>query len=395
MRNVSRAIALMAVGSAILSGTACKKKDAPDTASGGPATSSSVTAAKAPVALNQKLVSHVHEHAENCTVSVEAGQAYSCKDGITNDMSKYMREAKPTDFASTMIALVKDEKDPKVSAAAVALFAEQFDYLGDDGKKKNATPEVVKDGLALFKEQKGNRGVRLAKVVTELATLAGQSDAAFAAAEQHGEKAARDNVYRSVLRYGRLAAFPKLEAVAKEKDEHRRAALDAVTKMSKLADDERGKVCPWAQSYLSDADLGVASEAGQAMVYCKGEFVDALLGEAEKRLAAKHEDGKSQYRDPFATVMREPCFQFIKNITDKSGSEAQCDKVYAFLEKVTNDKTVDDKVRGLALWNIYYQRRDEKTLKLMRKYEKNPNKEISKRAGEAIKSLTESYKLKG
>ncbi|MEZ4259587.1 MAG: hypothetical protein R3B36_11005 [Polyangiaceae bacterium] len=387
MRMISVVLTSAALA-CLVAAPACKKKE--DAAKGEtPATSSSTTAAKAPAAMNQKLVSHVHEHAEKCTVNVEQGQAYSCKDGITNDMSKYMRDTKPTDFASTMIALVNSTEDDKVSAAAVALFSEQFDYLGDDGKKKNATPEVVDAAIKMWKAQKGNRASRLASPVTQLATLAGASDKIFAAAAEHEEKGARDNAYRYVLKYGRLDALPKLQEIAKDKEEHRRASLDAVTKMPKLTEAERSIVCPWAQGYLGDSDLGVASEAGQAMVYCKGEFVDALLGEAEKRLAAK------EYKDPFATVMREPCFQFIKDITDKSGTQAQCDKVYAFLEKAANDKNVDDRTRGLALWNIYYQRRDETTLKLMRKYEKHPNKEISKRAGEAIKSLKESYKLKG
>ena len=89
------------------------------------------------------------------------------------------------------------------------------------------------------------------------------------------------------------------------------------------------------------------------------EHLDALLGEAETRLKNK------EYKDPFAPVMREPCFEFISNITKKAADEAQCDRVYTFLEKAANDASVDDPIRGLALWNIYYQRRDEKTLKLM------------------------------
>lgn len=51
------------------------------------------------------------------------------------------------------------------------------------------------------------------------------------------------------------------------------------------------------------------------------------------------------------------------------------------LRGASNDPGVDDATRGLALWNIYYQRRDAKTLALMRKYEKSPNKEVAKRAG--------------
>jgi len=125
------------------------------------------------------------------------------------------------------------------------------------------------------------------------------------------------------------------------------------------------------------------------MVWCRGTFIDALLAEAEKKVKDK------QFKEPFAIVMREPCFQFAGALTPSAADVAQCDKVYAFLEKTANDATVEDTVRGTSLWNIYYQRRDDKTMKVMRKYENSPNKELSKRAKEAIKSLVESYKIKG
>jgi hypothetical protein len=377
----------IALGIAVVSIVACSKKEEAS-GDGGPASKESTAAAEVP--LNPTLVAHVNAHAEKCTVNVEGGQAYSCKDNITDAMSKYMRETKPADFAATLIALIRKTSDAKVSAAAVALFSEQWDYLGDEGKKKNARPAVVKEAIAALKENAGNRAARLAGPVTHLATLAGSFDELYVVADSHASKEARGNVYRNLLVFGSLKALPKLKEVAEKEPNYTVPALDAATRLGSTAtDEEKGAVCPWAEGYLKHKDLNVAAEAGQAMVFCKGKYVDSLLAEAETRLKNK------EYKDPFAMGMREPCFEFITDITKKAASEKQCDAVYTFLEKAANDATVDDSTRGLALWNIYYQRRDDKTLKLMRKYEKSPNKEIAKRAKEAIDSLTTTYKLKG
>lgn len=377
---------ILAITSVLVTSGCSKKEDAP----AGPAGSSSATASKSAASLNATLVDHVKAHAEKCTVNVEQGQAYSCKDKVTDAMATYVREQKPADFASTMIALVRKKDDAKVSAAAVALLAEQFDNLGEAGKRANATPEVTKSAIAMLSESSGNRATRLAPAVAQLATLSGSLDDLYAAVDAHPGKDARDNAYRNLLVYGRLKTFPKLKEIAEKKPEHAAAALNAVQKIpAKLTEEERGVLCPWAKGYLADRSLDVASVAGYDMVVCKGEFIDALLTEAETRRKNK------EFKDPFAPVMREPCFEFIQDVTKKAAADAQCEAVYGFLEKVANDATVADPVRGLALWNIYYQRRDEKTLKLMRKYEKHANPEVSKRAKEAIASLTTTYKLKG
>ncbi|MBX3233428.1 MAG: hypothetical protein KIT84_37655 [Labilithrix sp.] len=362
---------------------ACSK----DGAGSGPAPSTSASAALP--AVDTALADHVKAHVDKCTVNVEQGQAYSCKDGVVDALSKHVRERKPAAFASTMIALVRKKDDAKTSAVAVALLAEQLDNLGDEGKRKNATKETVTAALAALEDESGNRATRLAGPVAQLATIAAMFDPLYAVTDPHPTKEARDNVYRHLLVFGRTKALPKLKEVAEKKPAHAAAALDAVPRMSNATDDERSAACPWAEGYLKSADLGVAAKAAEAMVYCKGKHIDALVAEAETRLENK------AFKNPFAMVLREPCAQLVAGVTKRAADDEQCERVYAFLEKVANDAGADDATRGAALFNIYYQRRDEKTLKLMRKYENHPNKEVSKRAKEAITSLTTTYKLKG
>lgn len=375
-----KSLKFLVVLSVLAVGCPAKKDGAADDAA---ASSASATAAN----LNPALVEHVKAQAEGCTVNEEAGQAYSCKPGITDAIGKYVRETKPADFVTTLAALARKRDDGKTSASAICMLTEQFDYLGEDGKKKNATPDAVDALLAALKENAKNRATRLAKPAAQLATLAHAEPKLYAVADAHATKAAADEVYRNLLTYGRLDAFPKVQEVAKNK-EHARAALEAVTRMYKPTGAEKAAVCPWAKDFLADADADVATAAGNDMVHCRGEYVDALLGEAERRLKNK------QFKNPFAAVMKEPCFEFMSGVTPAAADVAQCERVYTFLEKAANDPGVDELSQGLALNNICYQRRDLKTLKMMRKYEKSPKKNTAKYAQECIKMLTGTYKLK-
>ncbi len=363
---------------------ACGKKSGTTSTTSAPPSASAASAAP----LDPALVERVKAHAASCTVNVESGQAYQCGAGVSEATGTLVREKKPADLARTLATMARGKDDPKVAASAVAVLADQWDYLDEATKRKNATPEAVEALLGAFGESIGPRASRLAKPLAHAATLAKQGDKAVTAIKAHPTKAARDEGYKNLLTFGRLDMVPAVKAAAGSK-EHARAALEAVRIMYKPSEAEKAAVCPWAQGFLADADADVAAAAGYDMVYCRGAHVDALLAEATKRLDA------GQYKNPFAMVMREPCFELAGALTPSAADTAQCERVYAFLERAANDAKVDDATRGLALWNIYYQRRDDKTLKLMRRYENNPNKEVSKRAKEAIKSLNETYKLKG
>lgn len=158
--------------------------------------------------------------------------------------------------------------------------------------------------------------------------------------------------------------------------------------MYNATDAEKAEYCPWAQSYLGDGDARVATEAGYDMVNCKGKYIDALLDEAEKRVAA------GTLKAPFATVLRDPCFEVPGGFAPRAGTPGQCDRLFALLEAAANEKKLDDETRANALFNIFHQRRDKKTLDVMRKYENSPVKAVAARAKEAIATLTTTYKLK-
>jgi hypothetical protein len=335
---------------------------------------------------NEKLVEHVKALAAKCTVNVEQAQVYACKDKVSEELKGYVSKEKPADFFSTLVQLATSA-DEKESAIAIAVIDEDYGYLTPAGVKPQATKWNVDKMLEAFNKTKGYRATRLATATTHLAMIANRADELYAAVDKHESATARARAYSHLMTYGRLNAFPKLKEVAKDKA-YTAAALQAPRNMYNATEEEKAQYCPWAEGYLGDEDEKVATEAGYTMINCKGKYLDSLLAEANKRVAA------GKYKNPFAMVMREPCFEFAGALTKKGATDAQCDAVYEFLEKTANDKTVDEETRGMALWNIYYQRRDKKTLDIMRKYENSPVKAISQRAKDAIKSLTETYKLK-
>lgn len=341
--------------------------------------------AAAPLKQNPQIVELMKKLAEGCTVSIDSASVYSCKNKEDSAVYDFIRANRPKDLFETYASLIQGT-DSKLRAVAIAEANNTFSSLDKDLKQANATKPVANAFLDALAKDDGY-AVRLAQPATDLGMLAGLKDKVITVTDRLANTQARNASYRTFMEFGRLDVFPKLQEVAKNKD-FTVAALAAPRNMYDWTDADRQAICPWAKGYLGDASLPIAAEAGYDAVKCKGEYVEALLDEGEKRLK------NGQFDEPFAMVFREICAEFISNISGRAGRDAQCKRNYAFLEKVANDESVKDEVRGRALWNIYYQKRDKDTLALMRRYEKHKNKEIQKRAKEAIQSLTTTYKLK-
>jgi hypothetical protein len=269
-----------------------------------------------------------------------------------------------------------------------------YSYVKDNFKPAEQDPALVKpetaarlmDGLTKLE---GMIAMYATRTAVHAAVLTGQEQRLYAVLDAHAEKQVRTEGYTWVMQYARMKAFPKIQALASGGDaDLLRVALIAPRNMPKWTPEERAQICPWGEGFLTAENLTTANWAGWLMVSCKGEYLDKLLADGQKRLAA------GQFKQPYSQIFREPCFSFMPMPGAATAGEAeQCDRVYAFLEKVANDESVESSVRGLSLWNIYYQRRDQKSLDLMRQYETHADPEISKRAKDAIQSLTTTYKL--
>jgi len=324
-----------------------------------------------------------------CTVNETSAQVYSCKNKEDNELREWVRKDGPTDLYDTLSELALD-KDAKKSGAAIGMADSLFSTRDDAWKEKNATKGATARFLEVVKANDGLRAGKAATIASHFSMIRGKEKRLFKVIEDHKDDKVRAQAYQAYMTFGRLNGFKELERVTKKskKKEYITAALKAPRNMYKDTDKEKDAYCPWAKGFLGDKDLDIASAAGLVLVKCKGKYIDTLIDEGEKRVKA------GEFKRPLSQVYREPCFEFIKDVTKKAARDKQCDRLYTFLQAVADNEKVESGVRGQSLWNIYYQRRDQKTLDLMRKYENHKDPEVQKNAKDAIKSLTTSYKLK-
>ena len=404
-RNVNKWIVMLAL---ITAGAACSKKEnveaAPEATVPAEAGAEEGAAAEAPAAdplqaqkmpeelgevkVNPEISKRVDALVANCTVRVEHGQAYSCKDNVGRDFTTWLRENKPNDTFASLSEIALNDPDEQRAAAAASMISQAFTLAGDDYKKANINEEVVKRYIKLLDKQKWGPG--LATYATHAAMIEGKAPWILYVMENTDNEYVKSKILTSLMTYGRGEVFPRVKEEAEKakaaKDTKMLvAALNAPRNMYKPSEEEKALFCPWALSYLGHEDPSVADVSGRLMVRCRGEYIDKLLEEGEKRLAA------GKFVPPFSQVFREPCFSMMKGVIDEAAQAEQCEKVYAFLEKVANDEKVDSKVRGLALWNIYYQKRDQETYDLLGKYKDHEDEEIKKRVADARESLEKHY----
>lgn len=346
-------------------------------------------AAPAEPKMNAKVVEYVDKAVTNCEVREESVQAYSCEGDVLNEYQTWIREEKPEHVFETLGALAVGDDSVK-SAAAVAVMGWGYASAGDEWKQANATPAARSTFLEYVAKSEGLAASKAAKFAAHIGGLRGEMDEVFEVVRAHKDNKAKAGAYEAYMTYGRLDGFEELKSVTEGLDDVKllQAALGAPLKMYKATDEEKAAYCPWAEAYLGHENLGVVTDASRVMVRCGGEYVDKMLAEGEKRVEA------GEFKRPYSQVFREPCANVLKLKKDDAEKVAQCDRVFAFLKEVADNEEVEPKVRAMSLWNIYYQRRDQKTLDLMREYANHEVPEIKEYADDAIESLTTTYKLK-
>jgi hypothetical protein len=280
--------------------------------------------------------------------------------------------------------------DAKMATAAVVALDESKSSIDNALKKDNATAAAYQRAMTLLSKSEDGIASRLTVITTYIATLRGEHAALVKLVDGHKTPSVRIQAYNNMMTFGRMKAFDAEKAIAaKGPAELTIAALGAPRNMYQATAEEKAVYCPWAKGYLGDSNLKIVAEAAYTMINCKGEYINAMLDELEKR----HKAGEIKDRTLLFPA-RETCMSIMSGVVPVQGEAEQCERNYAFLQKVADDEAVPSEARGSALWNIYYQRRDQKTLDLMRKYENHKDPEVQKQAKDAIKSLTTTYKLK-
>jgi hypothetical protein len=278
--------------------------------------------------------------------------------------------------------------EPRVVAAAAHLvdttpIQTLFASYHEHGKGFPAA--LAKRLLAVTGRLRGKGAVALARPATWAATLSGELAPLYEIVRHHPTPGVASRIMEHTAEYGRLAVLPKMKAWARGAPASRlEVLLRSVLKMRRMSSKERAGFCPWARAFLGHEDLAVARRAGDVMVRCQGEYIDALLAEGRRRVK------RGQWTKPFIWPFRNVCFSGFMG-SAKLPAARYCDKTYRFLEWVANHRQVTDWYRAFALAMITYQRRNQTSYDLMKRYRNHRNKAVRREARKQMAWLKKHY----
>jgi hypothetical protein len=331
----------------------------------------------------------------HCEVGVSGNTVGKCQ----NEEYKSLRamfnksEANPQpkdkiEALDTFSEALKSEKQELAVVASSLLYNEYRDF-GPSPEPSRFTAPVAQRLIAAVGQAPKYQAAQALKAAVHAGMLSGEQEALYQMLDQHSYAAIPGLGYPYIMRYARMQAFPKVKQLAQSEDPKSvTAAFQAPGNMPKPTAEEQAEICPWAKGYLADSRDSAYLGAARLMLSCKGEYIDALLDEGEKRLAKDNRFTRDDYM-----VYRDVCFSPIKGLIKEAGFQAQCARTAAFLEKAVNNEKVESLPRGLALFAIYYQRRNAESMKVMQKYKNHADPNIKKYANESIQSLVKTYKV--
>lgn len=339
--------------------------------------------------IDAEIMSDLKAIVQHCKIGVSGNTVNDCKDKEKSKLvEKFNKKLKDRAASLDTFAVALESEDDKLSVAASSVLYSAFRNFGkvDIGYVK---PEIARRIIKAVGKVKKYRAAQAVKASVHAAMLAEQSEELYKMLDTHSYESLPGLAYPHIMYYARMNAFPKVKALAKSPEEKiAQVAFRAPLNLPKPQQSELDTICPWAQSYLGDKRERVFTAAGRVMLTCKGKYIDALLDEGEKRLS------NHQFTRDYYLLYRDVCFSFMKGVIKEPGKKAQCDRTAKYLEAVVNDEKVESLPRGLALFAIYYQRRNLESLKVMRKYENHSDPKVKKYAKESIDSLVNHYKIK-
>jgi len=185
------------------------------------------------------------------------------------------------------VSVALNDKDENLKTVAVwALYSHYKDYM----KQFTNNPKALSKGIVtnLIKgvaNHKGYAAMYGARTAVHAAMITGRDKELYAMLKAHPQDSVRSESYGYLMTFGRLKAFPKIKEIASGGDKRlKRTALYAPQNMYKYTDAEKKEVCEWAKGFLTDSDEYLAIRAGGILNrICKGEYIDLVLNEVEKR----------------------------------------------------------------------------------------------------------------
>ncbi|MCB1172214.1 MAG: hypothetical protein KDK39_01555 [Leptospiraceae bacterium] len=291
-----------------------------------------IIAACSSVKTDPDIMKAIEATVQNCKIEERYGWAKDCKNNEKETLKKLI-EDKGQAASLGSLATALGSEDLKTRAVAADRLYDNYRSISELEKNPQAIDGAAVDlliaNLGKFSEY---ASFYAARSTTWLAMMTGKESALYAMLDKHPNEAAKTEAYRNLMRYGRMTAFPKIKELAGSSDD--KIALAAVTAprdMYKYNEQERSEICDWAAPMMSNSNENIAARAAQILALrCKGEYIDKVLDEAEKRAGA---DGLKQ---PFASVLTNFTFSCEGFLGSKpTGSAEQCKRKEELKAKIS------------------------------------------------------------
>jgi len=346
-----------------------------------------LSACQSKAKVDPEIMADLEAIVSNCKVGVSGNTVNKCKNKEHKALLKKFSEKKKdkVDALDTFsVALTSENKELAVAASTILYSG--FRNFGTTPKK--VSKDVAKRLIEAVAKSPKYQAAQALTAAVHAANLAGEQEALYAMLENHPYDSLPGLAYPKIMYYGRMNAFPKVKSLVDSGNKKwAKAALKAPRNMPKPTEEEKAAVCSWADSKIKGNTSDTFYGVGNLMIWCKGEYINTLLTEGEKRLE-KNIFTRNDY-----LLFRDVCFTPIKGLIKEAGKEAQCKRTLTFLEKAVNNESLESLPRGLALFAIYYQRRNADSMVIMKKYKDHKDPKIQKYAKESIESLVKHYKV--
>jgi hypothetical protein len=360
-------------------GTACKKSDkqaAPQ------ASASAASTEKPPPNVDAALWGELAALPNVCKVDDQRGSV-TCTQGEQRKLiAAFSSNQRPRIPALPTFAAALSSKKPALqTVAANVLYSAFRSSFGPDVKPGDVNAKDANELLTATLALPKALGRQALPAAVHAAMLANQADALYAALEKVEDPQLRAVAVRNFMVYGRLAAFKKIQELAKDDSSHLSpAALESPQNMLNWSPDEQAAICPWATEMLVDSRPLIAAKAASLLGSCSGEFIDKLLESGERSLA------DNKFTSAQLGGYRDLCSPNRRG-RQSTATEQQCARCRKLLEKVVDAKGVDQQTRGTALGSLAYQWPDEKTAQLAKRLEKSSDTALAETARRTTQRL--------
>jgi hypothetical protein len=178
-----------------------------------------------------------------------------------------------------------------------------------------------------------------------------------------------------------MKLFPRVRELARSKDvELVVAALTAPANMPSWSEPERDALCVWALDFLGDQRAPVVARAAELMQSCSARHVDSILKLAESM--GQH----GTLQRPQVAALRYVCSPKRRKQPEAT-TDAQCARTRKVLEAAIASEKLQEAGRRTALNVLATQWPDERTVALVRRYEKSPQPQVAFRAKQLLIEL--------